>query len=308
MKKLILGFMLLASSLFATSNALAAELHSGPMVGFMISPMNERITLSPGETYTNFFYVMNPEENTIPVSYSLKVQGFYRNDDGGAIFEDVDGRSQIVNWITLNSPTESTIAPSVADKVYFTIQVPENPPAGGQYAAITVTSAPVSDNPIIEESVAMNYTIFTEVKGETIMKGDIRDLNVPFFLSDGNITASSSVKNIGNTHGVATFTMKITPLFSSEPVFSNEQNPDKKLVLPDRTVSQETTWEDTPGVGIFNVHYKVEYEGGETEEINKLVIKCPFWLIAVSLIGLSGFIYAAVRFFKSKKKAQVSQG
>lgn len=309
MKKLITTALVLLVSLFITPNlASATELQSGPMVGFMMSPMTERLILKPGESYTGYFYIMNPEENTIPITYSLKIRGFYRDDSGKAIFEDVAGRSQIVDWITLLVAEENTLDPSESEKVYYTINVPENPPAGGQYAAITATSAPSNENGIIRESVAMNFTIFTEIEGENIRSSEITNLSLPFFLSDGNIVASSKVKNTGNVHGNATYTLKITPLFSNTPAFTNENDPSKKLVLPDRTVEEETIWENTPSVGIFNVYYKVEFEGGETKELSRLVIKCPIWLLITVLIGLSGFIYAATKYFKSKKKAPVSQG
>lgn len=301
MKKLLLTAVILLASLFVMPSAHAEELYSGPMTGFMMSPMNTRITLKPNETYNGSFYIVNPEQNTIPVTYNLKVQGFYRDEENNAIFEDVEGRSQIVNWITLKSPETNTLAPGEISKVYYTITVPNNPPAGGQYAAITAISAPIKDTVMITETVAMNFTIFTEIDGKTERSSEITELKLPFFLSEGNITASSKVKNTGNVHGTANYTLKITPLFSNTPVYSNESEPDKKLVLPDRTMKQETTWENTPTVGIFNVTYRVEFEGGDVEEITRLVIKCPIWLIIVVTLGLAGFIFVIVKTIKSKK-------
>ena len=308
MKKSLITALVLFASLFVAPSVNAEEMYSGPMTGFMMSPMTQRLTLKPGDTFSNFFFIMNPEENTIPVSYSLSVQGFYRDEDNNAIFEDVEGRSQIANWIKIDSPESSTLNPGATDRVYYTITVPDNPPAGGQYAAITAISAPINSGIMITESVAMNYTIFAEIEGETIRGSEITDLSIPFFLSEGNITASSKVKNTGNVHGTATYTMKVYPLFKDTPIYSNEENPDKKLVLPDRTMAQETAWENTPGVGIFNVYYKVEFEGGDVQEITRLVIKCPIWLLVVVLLGLTGFILALIKHFKSKKKTPVSQG
>lgn len=307
MKKLLLAAVLAVTSLFVSSAPVhAEELHTGPMVGFMMSPMTLRKSLKPGEIYNGYFYIVNPEENTIPITYKLKVQGFYRNEEGGAIFEDVEGRSQIVNWITINSPMQNTLAPSAADKVFYTISVPENPPAGGQYAAITATSTS-NDTAMIQESVAMNYTMFIDIDGKNILSSEITDMSLPFFLFDGNITASSKVKNTGNVHGNATYTLKITPLFSNTPVYTNENDPAKKLVLPDRTAVEETVWEETPAFGIFNAYYKVEFEGGDTKEITKLIIKCPVWLLLIIVLGLTGFVLAIVKTVKSKKKAPVSR-
>ena len=302
MKKILFIAVALFASLFTVSNTYAEESYTGPMIGFTMSPMTQRLSLKPGETYKGSFYIANPEENSSPVTYNIVVQGFYRDEANNPIFEDVKGRSQIVDWITINSPETNTIAPNSFDQIFYTINVPDNPPAGGQYAAITVISAPIKNTIMISESVAMNYTIFADVDGQNDYSSEITDLSLPFIMFDGNITASAKVKNTGNVHGTATSTLKITSLFSGGTVFSNEESPEKKLVLPDRTMALETTWENTPSFGIFNANYKVEFEGGEVKEISKLIIKCPIWMILAVLIGLTGLILVIVKTIKSKNK------
>ena len=162
MKKILFIAVALFASLFTVSNTYAEENYTGPMVGFTMSPMTQRLSLKPGETYKGSFYIANPEENSSSVTYNIVVQGFYRDEANNPIFEDVKGRSQIADWITINSPETSTIAPNSFDQIFYTINVPENPPAGGQYAAITVVSAPINNTIMISESVAMNFTIFAE--------------------------------------------------------------------------------------------------------------------------------------------------
>lgn len=261
---------------------------NGAFSGFMLSPMTQRLSLDPGDTYTNSFYIMNPEQNIIPVNYALEVKSFYRTEEGEALFEDVEGRGQLASWITLEVPDSGTLEPGASVEVFYTINVPLDVPSGGQYASITATSASTNEaSPNaanINESVAMAYTIFAEVSGETKHGGVITDINIPGFLFDGNITASSRVQNTGNIHGTATYTIKIYPLFSDQPVYTNENDPDKKLILPDRGYRHEDAWEETPTVGIFNVVYDIEFDGVATERVERLVIKCPIWLLLLIMI------------------------
>ena len=304
--KRVAVIMLMLTLLFINaimSKAYAEEPQSVPMVGFTMSPMTEKLTLKPGDSYSGSFWIMNPEQNTVPVSYSLNVQSFYRDDVGKAIFEDIEGRGQLAKWITLESPDSNTLVPSSSDEIKYTIKVPYNVPAGGQYAAITATSlssdADAPNSAALKESIAMAYTIFVEVEGQTIRSSEITNLNGPALLLDGDITVSSVVANTGNVHGTATYILEVYPLFSDEPIYSNVEEPEKKLILPDRKLAHETTYENTPPFGIFNITYTVKFDGGAEKELKKLVIKIPVWLIfiiLILLISLVIFIIHKLRF------------
>jgi len=284
------------------------ETASGPVSGFSMSPMYEKIVLNPGDSYTSSFMIVTSSNATSDFHYKVYVQSYYRDDNNNAIFEDVDGRGQMANWITIDSPTEGVLKPNEGTKIYFTIDVPENAPAGGQYAAVTVGSATGEsvggENSVsIQESVAMGYTVYAEITGNTKHQGEIKDANVPSFLLSGKITGSSSVKNTGNVHGDAIYKMQVFPLFSDEEIYTNEENPETHLILPNRTLYNETVWEETPSVGIFNVIYTVEFEG-VTTEVSKLVIICPIWLLFIIFFVIAMIIIWIVLRVRARGKAK----
>lgn len=272
---------------------------------FTVSPMNQKIVLTPGETYKGSFKVGNPSSSTSNFPYKAEVTPFYVTEDYEPIYENNGDYTQIVDWIKLDK-TEGEIAPNTSIDLQFEIKVPKDAPAGGQYAAISVTSnrddGTVGDALNIEAKYSIAHLIYAEIAGTTKRQGEIFNANVPSFILDGNISGVSSVKNMGNVHGTATYTLQVFPLFSNEEVYTNEEKPMEKTILPDRTLTNSLEWDQTPFFGLFNVKYTVEFEG-VTTEVTKLVIKCPLWMFAIFVVIIVGIVVWLVMRSRSRKKA-----
>ena len=291
------------------SSPVIAE-EEGATNGFTMSPMYEKVAIDPGETYKSSFKIRNPSSANTTFYYKVFLQPYYRDEDNQAIFEDVDGMSQIVDWTTIKTAETGKLEPGESTMVEFEIEVPENAPAGGQYMTVTVSSdsAAVEENAnaiSIQETVAMGYTVYAEITGTTVRQGEIADVSLPSFMISGDIVGSSYVKNTGNVHGTAKYTMQVFPLFSSEEVYTNEEDPDEKLVLPNRTLYYESHWENTPSIGIFNVKYTVEFEGVVTTA-EKLVIICPIWTLFVIIMSVLLLIAWLIVRARSAKKSEKS--
>ena len=282
--------------------------------GITMSPLNDIIILKSGEKYTGSFLITNPVSNSAEYKYKVSVSPFYVDEEYSIYYQETEGLNQIVNWIT-TSTTSGVLPVGGHETINYTIDVPKDAPAGGQYAAIVVSSddeqnAGQSDyvGLDLKQSIGMSYIIYAEIAGTTKHSGEVINTNVPNFMFDGNISAESTIKNTGNTHGTATYTLQIFPLFSSEEVFTNEEDPKKVPILPNRAFTNKTTWDQTPAMGIFNVKYTVEFEG-VTTEVTKLVIKCPLWLLFIILfviIALIIWIVIRIRTHKkSNKRAEV---
>lgn len=291
------GLLAIATLIFGASKTVPASAISS---SFRISPMYQNISLIPGEVSQGTFVITNPANNETNFKYKLYVQAFIATDDEDVAFENNGDFNQIVDWITLEK-TSGEITPNNSEEITFTIDVPTDAPAGGQYAAIMVrqeAEGSIGDAVNLKQNYEISHLIYADVAGETVRKGDISEVNVPSFLFSGNITGAAKIKNLGNVHSRATHTLQVFPLFSNEEVYTNEENPQTSFIMPETTKLTTTAWEETPSLGIFHVIYNVEYEGVESK-VDKMVIVCPLWLLFLIILALFLIIF---KIFWGKKK------
>lgn len=286
-----------ATVIFVAPGAYADE-------GFSMSPMKQSIVLDPGESYQTSVTISNPGTNDTNFSYKVEVKPFYVDENYQSVFEEYEQYSQIVDWITLDSPDTGVIEPNESREILFTINVPSWAPGGGQYASILVSSngGASGGGMTINETVAMGHIIYAEITGKTSKQGEFLDMSLPGVIFSGYISGSSAIRNTGNTHGEAKYTLQVYPLFSDEEVFSNAEAPYTHYIIPGRTYyDNDTIWPGTPAIGIFNVVYTVEYEG-VVKQVSKMVIKCPIYLLFVVLAVFIGIIIWIVMRIRSRRK------
>ena len=274
---------------------------------FGLSPMNQVVVLNPGETYRDTLTIINTGDRENEFNYKITVQPFDMNGKMN-VFDSYSDHTQIVDWITIIGDEEGSVEAGETKEFEYIIEVPEDAPAGGQYAAITITAnneaGGESEGFGLNENMAIAHLVYAEITGETVRQGEILDASVPGFLFSGSISGNSTIKNTGNVHGKAKYTLKVFPLFSDEELYTNEEEPEVVTILPDRELYNESFWNETPMIGVFNVIYTVEFEG-VTTEVSKLVIKCPIWLLFVILAVIAAlviWIVMKIRFGKKKSK------
>ena len=282
-----------------------------------VAPMNQSIVINPGESFKASFRISNSSGSTQDTYYKIEFEPFYMNEKNEIQYEAEGDSGKIVDWVTLNIPAEGKLAPNETKEVIFTIDVPESAPAGGQYLSVLVTASAKPEDEgsqldddsgdqnaaAIKEIRKMGHLVYTEVAGDTIKKGEISDVSLPSFLLSGKLTGSATVKNVGNVHGDAVYTLKVYPLFSDEEIYTNEENPTSFTVLPDREVYSEISWEETPAMGIFNAEFIVEFEG-EKVEVSKLIIICPIWLLFIILFIIAAIIIWIVMRVRARAKGK----
>lgn len=308
-KIIVFAMMASVAGIFiGAKNVSAAD---GVTTSMFVTPMSQEILLVPGEEYSGAISISNAAEATDDLIYSTKVGSYNRahseenDDDYGAVdVETKTERNAIVDWITL-SKEGGTVSPNGSDQFKYTIRVPENAPAGAQYASILVIDETDSgeDNKegvSIRSKLQTASAIIANIAGESIERGSILDNSFPSIITNGALEASSLVKNDGNVYTNAEYVLQVWPLFSGEEICTNEEEPETSLILPD-TERYHTQTCNLPRIGVFKVKQTVRIFG-EISEVEKMIVYCPLWLMFVIVAVIVGLIIWLIMRSKSRKK------
>lgn len=310
MKNRFIKLSIMAAVVFG--GILAANVYADTVLSSLIvSPPYQRIILIPGETYNGSLQISNSNESQRDLKYSVAVGSFSEHKEEGArdrvVVDHVTRSSynQMMDWITLGKE-KGVVPPNETDVLTYSIKVPEDAPAGGQYATILVRDDTNKGdggdgNIAIQNVVQFASVIYAEVAGETTESGKITENSIPSVLFNAPLSVSSVVKNSGNVHTDAEYTLQVWPLFSGEEVYSNTDKPMTSLILPGVEKYNVQTWDEAPMVGIFKVKQTVKiYDDVSTVE--KMVIICPLWLIIIIVIAIVAVIvFVAAKIRNSRK-------
>ena len=275
---------------------------------FTVLPMSQTINLVAGETYTGKITIVNPADATADFAYKVETTPYgVAGLDYTADLATMTNRTQIAKWITIEEPT-GTIKPNETKEVKYKIKVPENAPAGGQYAAITVTSADKgeADNGVAVKNVfEMASLVYANVAGETEHDGQILENSVPGFVVSQPVTVTTKFSNNGNVHEIATIKLEVKDMFSDAVILPTEENEGtySELIMPEteRLVTRDIT--NLPALGMVKVTQTVYYNG-ESSTTEQNVIICPIWFMAIVAATILAIVALVVRIIlrHSKKK------
>lgn len=305
----VLGLAVLGAVVPSLTSVAWAEEASNPSSTLVVSPMYQKIILTPGESWNGSIKVLNPKTATQSLKYTVAVGSYSESSNGSnpGDYGTVDVRTvtdynQMMEWITLGK-TEGELEPNESEEIPFTINVPADAPGGGQYASIVVEDATErgqnGSNVMIDSVAQIASILYATVTGDTQEEGDILDNSVPVFVMNNSIETSAMVENQGNVHGDATYTLQVWPLGSDEEICTNEEEPDTNLVLPGTKMYHMQSCEVSP-VGIYKVKQTVNFMG-DSSTVERTVVVCPIWLIVVVIAGIGVIVYLVIRSRKGRK-------
>lgn len=273
---------------------------------FTLLPMSQRFNLVPGEIYTGKITIVNPTDASGDFNYKVSVAPY--NVVGNNYDIDLTSkynRSIITDWIEVLEPT-GTVAPNNSKDVSFTISVPEDAPAGGQYATILVSSnsdQQADAGVAVKNVFEMASIVYANVAGETVHDGKILENNVPSYSAVAPITLTALISNEGNVHEDAVFVITISDFFSGAVILPTEEDEGRygEIIMPETTRKIERNVSNLPAIGIVKISQKIYYNG-EVSTVEKNVIICPIWFILLMVLTMASIITAIVVAVKKHKR------
>ena len=273
---------------------------------FTVLPMSKRFYLEPGKTYSGSLSITNPADSTEDFNYKVSVTPYGVTDESyTADLASFTNRTEIVKWIKIEEETGS-VSPNDTKEVKFTITVPENAAAGGQYAAIAVSSNQDVAN---SEGVAVNNIfelaslIYGRVAGQTVHAGEILENNVPGFVVSTPIKLGALISNEGNVHEDATFVISVSNAFNRQVILPTEENDGQynELIMPESTKEITREVGELPALGIVKVSQTIYYRG-EVSTVEQNVIICPIWFMALVFLTVLAIVSTIVTIVMKHKK------
>ena len=293
MKKLIIALALAFGSILApvAPVAFADEVPTSEAPELSVSPATASVSLKPGATMDYTLVVTNDKSEDLPITaytapYSIQ------NENYDVDFEKETNRTQLSRWIKFVNEDGSvvekysgTVPANSKAYINYRVSIPEDVPAGGQYASIfiqTGDNAKPLETSGLQAISRVGVIIYGRSSGDTEEKAEITEINVPVFLTNGPVTASSLVTNLGNTDIEVEHSFTVTSIVGNELYHTEGKNP----VLPDAARRLKSEWENTQPMGIFHVSYRVSTLG-QTYEENKLIIILPVYMILIAIFILT---------------------
>lgn len=281
-----LGLGLVAPTVFAEDGEfdnIAPELS--------VVPATASVSLKPGASVDYSLVVTNDKPEDLKITayaapYSI------RNEEYDVDFESETPRTQLSRWIKFVNgdgsvtDTYKTVVPGNSKAyVNYRITIPEDIPAGGQYASIFVQtgdSEKQMESSGLQAVSRVGVILYGRGLGETDERAEITETSVPAFMPSGPITASALVKNTGNTDIEVEYSFTVNSIVGAELYHAEGKDP----ILPDASRRIKSEWENTQPMGIFRVSYRVSTLD-QVYETSKLVIILPVYMIVLAVFILT---------------------
>ena len=269
------------------------------VTGVQISPTIQRSgTLDPNSTYSNKITVTNISDK--PITFKIGVDPFSVEDLTYApIYSVRNAYNQVVNWIEIED-YDNELEPGEMAEIDYTVKIPKDAPAGGQYAVIYAETDVNSETDSIKSVAKAGTILIMRVDGETRMTGEISNTSIPAFLLTPPVSASATFENNGNVDADATLTVKIENYFTGDVIYDGANDPIEKTVLPDSVRELNFSWSSIPRLGVLKVTMNSEFMG-DAEIKSRIVIVCPIWFIAIIIAIIIVIVF---RVFSKKHEAR----
>ncbi len=304
-KILLASFCVFCATCF--SGGVANAIEPGDIV-IQVNPADQEVELTPGESTDSQVKVTNL--GRLPFSFTPLAKPYQvLNDSYDPDFATENSYTKLHSWLTFEQ-SEYHLEPGAEVIVNFHIEVPEDAPAGGQYAAVILETRDSMDVAATFQTInQIASLLYAHVAGETHEMGLLMTHSIPFLRLSSPIITTTNIKNDGNIDFRASHTMTIWNFFTGEEIINGEtvandgttpgsSNPP---ILPATSRFNQLSWDGTPALGLFRVRQTISFLD-EDYTFEQLVFVCPFWLVLLLLFFIFLLIFWIILSVRSRKK------
>lgn len=268
-----------------------------------VTPPLFQISVNPGQLWQSSVKVVN--SNPYDLTVYAEVVNFEAQGERGQgrfvpIMHDTDTKSTLAEWIDVG-PGPYTISREQTANIPFFIEVPDNAPPGGHFAAVLISTKP----PKAEEgtvalgtSQAVTSLFFLRIEGDVVEHGNIREFrSLKRFYDMPTAEFSLRFENKGNVHLQPKGNIIITNMWGKERgVIPVNYQSHFGNVLPHTIRDFRFTWSGEPAfteIGRYTAEATLAYGEAGSQSVTSYT---TFWVIPVraTLITIGSLIFFIV--------------
>jgi len=297
MTKKILLFFILIVSLFVLS---ASELWAGPL-GITITPSKYVVEVKPGDVYSDYITVINPNDFTMRVK--SEYQDFKVSDRNEVqwVPAGVENPFSLADWINIDRSTR-TLKPKGEVTVPFTIKVPKDAAAGGHYGAIFFVPVLSETGGDVGSVPRVGALIILNVAGDIKKTGELVNFRAPLFVGSGPVVFKFNFLNTGTTHYEVKGKITIRNLVFGKTEIDSE----KKFVYPNINRDILAKWDKANPFGIYWVKGVISDGAGNQYTKHRIMFALPIKIFLPILLILV-ILYWAWKYVRRKFKIKITK-
>lgn len=264
---------------------------------FTVTPMNMSVELKAGDISEGNIQIAIPADAKDNFHYVVSVSSYgVLGEDYKVDFLTETERTQIVDWITIDNP-KGEIQPNKSVKVHYKVTVPDNAPAGGQYAAFLITSDPqyeTTEGVAVSSVLEIASILYAEIDGELTHDGELLSNNVPGFVTSVPFEVSAGFRNDGNIHETARIQVTVKDVLGGDVIYPRGEDSGiiEEVIMPGTRRVVTRTISGTAPLGIYDVTQSITYMGKDNLAHSTMII-CPIWFIGLLFVAI-GIIAMAI--------------
>ncbi len=268
--------------------------------GIAVQPGNLSLgRLNPGDTKQASYALTNIGDNEVTVKvyaepYTVKGEEYERSYGSSSAY------TKISDWVQVNQ-TEYHLAKNETVEVFFTVNIPKDVPAGGQYAMLINEIVQKQEDQTgtvgIVSSKRVGVALSAIINGETREEGKLLTQRTALFQPNSPLKGTLRIQNTGNIDFDVSAKMTVRSWIGGGLKYQLDNV--SYNILPDTTRQINLEWQNA-SIGIYTVSLESSFLG-KTAKTEHMVIVIPFWYVVTVAILIIIVVIYLVRKTGAKK-------